>query len=184
MSKVHIKGQIKHIINEKITGKFDLNEVLKSDLSKLEQKDFWKAPAMEIGVGYVPGEDGNSVTRCPFTSAIQGAFHCQPKLTRYTASILTATGLKDFVTGRRCNGRTGSADGDEGPNDPAYLYWLEAKRDKDGFTSFIPHEIDDDSGIGTTFTIIDINGDGLLDIVISNKKGVFLFIQAREATKD
>ena len=31
---------------------------------------------------------------------------------------------------------------------------------------------------------MDMNGDGLLDIIISNKKGVFLFLQVREAVKE
>ena len=39
--------------------------------------------------------------------------------------------------------------------------------------------IDDDSGIGTQFAVVDINGDGLLDVVISNKKGVYIFEQVR-----
>jgi hypothetical protein len=42
------------------------------------------------------------------------------------------------------------------------------------------HEIDDDSGVGTQFQVIDVNGDGLLDVVTSNKKGVFLFEQVRD----
>ena len=39
--------------------------------------------------------------------------------------------------------------------------------------------IDDDSGIGTQFAVADINGDGLPDVVVSNKKGVHLFLQQR-----
>ncbi len=45
--------------------------------------------------------------------------------------------------------------------------------------SFIPHQIDDDSGIGTQFAVADINGDGLLDVVTRNKKGVYVFEQVR-----
>jgi hypothetical protein len=90
--------------------------------------------------------------------------------------------VKDLVTGRRwwAHGPRGDAT----PNDPAYLYWFEAKRDGNGFTTFLPHEIDDDSGVGTQFAVMDMNGDGLLDIIISNKKGVFLFLQVREPAKE
>jgi len=46
-------------------------------------------------------------------------------------------------------------------------------------TTFTPHVIDGDSGIGTEFVVADMNGDGLLDIVTSNKKGTYLFEQVR-----
>ena len=62
---------------------------------------------------------------------------------------------------------------------PAVLYWFEAKRGSDGLVSFIPHQIDDDSGIGTQFWVGDFNGDGLIDVVTSNKKGTYLFEQVR-----
>ena len=62
-----------------------------------------------------------------------------------------------------------------GSDKPARLYWFEASRVADGMTSFTPHQIDDQSGIGTQFVVADFNGDGLLDIVTANKKGVFLF---------
>ncbi len=69
--------------------------------------------------------------------------------------------------------------GDADPSAPAMLYWFEAKK-TDGVTSFTPHEIDDDSGIGTQFVVADVNGDKLPDIVVSNKKGTFLFEQVRK----
>jgi hypothetical protein len=37
--------------------------------------------------------------------------------------------------------------------------------------------IHNDSGVGLHFRIVDLNGDGLLDIVTSNKKGVYFFEQ-------
>ena len=50
-------------------------------------------------------------------------------------------------------------------------------------TTFVPHRIDTDSGIGTQFVVDDVNGDQLPDIVVSNKKGVFVFEQIRSGAK-
>ena len=41
-------------------------------------------------------------------------------------------------------------------------------------TDFIPHIIDDNSGVGTQVMAVDVNGDGKLDVVVGNKKGVFV----------
>jgi hypothetical protein len=89
---------------------------------------------------------------------------------------INGDGLRDLVTGKRwwSHGRN-----EPGSDKPPMLYWFEAKKGKDGLTTFTPHVIDDDSGIGTQFTVTDINGDGLLDVVTSNKKGTFLFEQVR-----
>jgi hypothetical protein len=85
-------------------------------------------------------------------------------------------GLKDLVTGKRfwSHGK-----GEPGAEKPAMVYWLKASKAKDGMISFKPIPIDDDSGIGTQFTVQDINGDGLLDVIVSNKKGVFVIEQVR-----
>jgi FG-GAP-like repeat len=87
-------------------------------------------------------------------------------------------GLKDLVTGKRwwAHGPKGDAD----PNDPAKLYWFKARKNRDGFTTFEPQEIDNDSGVGTQFTVADVNGDRAPDVVVANKKGVFLFEQMRD----
>jgi hypothetical protein len=82
--------------------------------------------------------------------------------------------LPDFITGKRywAHGPKGDVD----PGAPAVLYWFELSR-KDGKPEWTPHQIDDDSGVGTQFQVTDVNGDGKLDIAIANKKGVFLFEQ-------
>jgi hypothetical protein len=87
-------------------------------------------------------------------------------------------GLKDLVTGRRWWAH--GPKGDPGADGPAVLYWFRARRDQHGRVTFEPNQIDDDSGIGTQFAVHDVNGDGLLDIIISNKKGTFAFLQVRE----
>jgi hypothetical protein len=90
------------------------------------------------------------------------------------AADINGDGLKDLVTGKRfwSHGKA-----EPGSDKPARLYWLEAARSPEGKVSFTPREIDDQSGIGTQFVVMDFNGDGLLDIVSANKKGVFLLEQ-------
>lgn len=95
-------------------------------------------------------------------------------------------GMKDLVTGKRfwSHGRS------EGGSDwPAMLYWFKASKvtikgkDKQpdrSYMKFTPYIIDTDSGIGTQFAVGDMNGDGHPDVIVSNKKGVFVFIQERK----
>ena len=59
------------------------------------------------------------------------------------------------------------------------LYWFKVKKSADGMTTFTPMEIDNDSGIGTQFDVVDVNGDKHPDVIISNKKGTFLLEQVR-----
>lgn len=84
-------------------------------------------------------------------------------------------GLKDIITGKRfwAHGPTG----DPEPGAPAVLYWFRLVRNADRSVDFVPHLIDADSGVGTQVAATDVNGDGRLDIVVGNKKGVFLHTQ-------
>lgn len=83
-------------------------------------------------------------------------------------------GLLDIVTGERFWGHY-----DGWPSElasPAKLYWFELRRDAGG-TRYIPHLIDDASGVGTQVVAGDVNADGRIDVVLSNKKGAFVFLQ-------
>ena len=91
------------------------------------------------------------------------------------AADINGDGLTDFVTGKRF---WSHGQNEPGSDKPARIYWFEAGRDASGKTTFTPREIDDQSGIGTQFVVADFNGDGRLDVVTSNKKGVFLLEQA------
>ena len=87
-------------------------------------------------------------------------------------------GLKDIVTGKRfwSHGRIGDPD----RNDTAVLYWFQLVRHADKTVDFIPHLIDDNSGVGTQVVVGDINGDGLPDLVVGNKKGTFVQIHEKK----
>lgn len=89
---------------------------------------------------------------------------------------INGDGLPDFVTGKRWWAHGGR---DPGGNEPAVFFWYELTR-KNGRPVWIPHQFDHDSGPGTQFELADVNGDKLLDIVTSNKKGVHYFEQVRD----
>ena len=82
-------------------------------------------------------------------------------------------GDPDIVTGERFWGHIPAGTPDFAA--PAHLYWFELVRAA-GTVDFIPHLVDDASGIGTQVTVGDVTGDGLDDILIANKKGAFVFV--------
>ncbi len=88
-------------------------------------------------------------------------------------------GLRDIVTGKRFWAH--GPEGDPEPNAPAVVYWFQLVRT--GTTvEWVPHLVDDNSGVGTQVWVADATGDGLADIVVGNKKGVFLHVQQRIET--
>jgi hypothetical protein len=87
-------------------------------------------------------------------------------------------GLLDAVTGERFWGHVPGGHPDFGA--PARLHWFRHGRGPDGRSpTWTPALIDDDSGVGTQITVGDVNADTMPDIVVSNKKGAFVFLQIR-----
>lgn len=85
---------------------------------------------------------------------------------------LNGDGRPDLITGKRFFAHN-DTDDDPGSHDPAVLYWFEYRPGGNPF--FEPHLIDDDSGSGLNLVVADVTDDDSPDIVISNKKGVFVF---------
>ena len=88
---------------------------------------------------------------------------------------INGDGNPDLISGKRY---LAHVSGDPGTDDPSVLYWFEFIPGKD--PQWIPHLVDDNSGVGNNFQVQDMNGDKLPDIIISNKKGVFVFEQVRK----
>ena len=87
---------------------------------------------------------------------------------------MNGDGLKDILTGKRfwAHGPTG----DKEPDAPAVVFWLELRREGQGNANFVPHLIDDDSGVGTQVCTTDLNHDGRPDVIVGNKKGIFVHL--------
>jgi hypothetical protein len=83
-------------------------------------------------------------------------------------------GHPDLITGKRYFAHNGK---DPGAFEPAVLYWFEFRPGKEPV--WIPHLVDDNSGVGLQVIVEDINKDHLPDIIVANKKGVFFFEQLR-----
>ena len=89
-------------------------------------------------------------------------------------------GLKDIVTGKRWYAHHGK---DIGGNQEAVLYWFRCVR-AGGETSFVPRQIDNNSGVGVDVLVADLNGDSKLDVVSANKKGVTLHFQGKQVASE
>lgn len=91
---------------------------------------------------------------------------------------LTGKGKLALVTGKRFFAHMGP---DPGEFQPVVMHYFDIERTAGQPPKFIKHEIEagKDTGVGTQFMTVDFNKDGLLDIVLSNKKGVNVLLQKK-----
>jgi hypothetical protein len=83
-------------------------------------------------------------------------------------------GLQDIVVGKRLWAH--GPKGDMEPDAPPVLYWFQLVRASDKTVKYIPHLIDGQSGVGAQVTVMDVNGDGRLDVLTVSKLGSFVFL--------
>jgi hypothetical protein len=84
-------------------------------------------------------------------------------------------GLKDIITGKRfwAHGKNGPDPQSDGF--PAVLYWFKLTRPVKGQAEFVPYLIDDDSGVGTQVLAAKVSNPKYPDVIVGNKKGLFIF---------
>ena len=90
---------------------------------------------------------------------------------------LDGDGDLEYVTGKRFYAHNGN---DPGAEDPVTMQWYDIRRGEGGSApEFTKHEIPagEGTGVGTQFLLRDMNADGRPDIVLANKKGVFILEQ-------
>lgn len=125
--------------------------------------------------------DGNA----PFTEHLLMHDHSQKKefgvaFTQPHALVLAdinGDGLQDIVTGKRmwAHGPTGDIE----PNAAPVVYWFELTRTQNG-VKYVPHLVDDNSGVGVQIHAADVNKDGRVDIMTASKLGSFLFLNTAD----
>jgi hypothetical protein len=144
------------------------------DLDGDGDRDIIMSSAHRYGVWWFENSSGKSGTRFKYHFIDES--YSQTHAMEYVD--INGDGQKDIVTGKRFYAHNG---GDPGGKDPVVMVWYEVKKGKGKPPKFIRHEIQAgrDTGIGTQFLVTDMNGDGKPDIVLSNKKGVNVLLQAR-----
>lgn len=108
-----------------------------------------------------------------------GAAFTQPHALAY--ADIDGDGRRDIITGKRrwAHGPTGDIE----PAPPPVVYWFQATQNEDQEVSFVPHQIDDRSGVGVQIQAVDVDGDGRTDVLTASKLGSFLFLNKAPAAQ-
>ena len=110
----------------------------------------------------------------------------EPKENRYGVAFsqphamdlvdMDGDGLKDLVTGKRFWAH--GPKGDPEPNAPAVLYWFKLVRHADKSVDWVPHLIDNNSGVGTQVVTGFVGNKKYPDVVVGNKMGTFVHLHS------
>jgi hypothetical protein len=93
-----------------------------------------------------------------------------------TFADVDGDGIPDFVVGKRYFSHL-DTNIDPDPRGAPVLYWYQTVRNPKapGGAEFVPHLIDNDSGVGSDVLAVDLNHDGAMDIVSATRFGTAIF---------
>jgi hypothetical protein len=61
-------------------------------------------------------------------------------------------------------------------DDPPVIAWFKTGRKASGLVEFVPHIINNYAGIGGQIAVIDMNNDKRPDVLTSQRKGAYIFL--------
>jgi len=158
-------------------GPFTASDIYVDDLDLDGDNDIMMSSAHNTGIWWFENVGTNVEPRYEY--------HLISDMVSQTHALhyvdINGDGQKDLVTGKRWWAH--GPKGDDNPNADPVVIWFEIQRKEKTPPQFIPHVIAESTGtgIGTQFTVTDIDGDKVPDIVLSNKKGTNILLQKRTA---
>ncbi len=102
---------------------------------------------------------------------------CFSELHALDVADVDGDGLDDIVTGKRWWSH--GAEGDPQPGAPPLVAYFKLVR-RAGGADFVPYVIDEAAGVGVQLVTGDVDLDGLRDIVVGSKRGVYVLFQRRK----
>lgn len=152
---------------------YDVNGDGKNDvITALEAHGYGVAWFEQTNDGGVTGWNRHLITGTPQDAGETGIIFSQPHAIDFVD--MNGDGVKDIITGKRFWAHGPKGDAESGA--AAVLWWFALKREG-GKATWLPHLIDSDSGIGTQVMATDLNEDQKPDVLVGNKKGVFIHLR-------
>ena len=145
----------------------DCSQIYALDVNKDGQKDLISASAHRYGIWWHTHIKDTAWAH----NLIDKSFSETHAL---TLADINGDGHPDLITGKRYFAHNGE---DPGAFEPSVLYWFEFKPGRQPI--WIPHLIDSDSGVGLQVLVQDMDHNGRPDIIVANKKGLFIFEQQK-----